>query len=244
MKKILFFTLFITTLFATSNEFQNKKVFSEKEAKELLNDFIGMTGESQEKFNKMISITIKDENWQKASNSFYIKKNSVKLVKGAKQEVKIPDWKEALKFYKQSVIKSDNTLSAYQGLSLINQFFMFMDSSNNSTKSIKEEILDEYIPIFAEVLKKRGYCYGYTNLMKYEGNYNKNYEKALIIGNEGLGICKKQLSEKKIPSWLEMNYRKDFVRIKNIKKLKDEGKIIIEADLSAKTENKASNKVK
>jgi hypothetical protein len=238
---ILFFiqsTAFGNSIFSTENPFSNngtekkeKKVnknksnknFTKKEARGLVHDFVQITGESELNFEKMLEITIQDDNWQKANKLFFRETKDIDLpkVKGRQVKAKIPKWREALNHFKQSVLISKNVISAYQGLTIVNQHFTVLTPKTEYAPNIKENVLDEYMPVFTKLLKEKGYCYGYTYYLKYTLNYENNLDKAISIGEIGYPICQKQLNDKKIPKWLDLAFRKDFVKAKTIKRVRN-----------------------
>lgn len=91
--------------------------------------------------------------------------------------------KEALIEFDKSLKLNKNVLSAYQGLTIIYDYY----PKNN-------EIIDKYKYKFAESLMKNQICLGYLSLgqMYKDGQtVSKNYQKSFEIFEKGKSICKK-----------------------------------------------------
>lgn len=190
------------------------KTYTKAEAKTFLYDFRSMTGESEENFNKMIEITVNDKDWQDGTNSF---KNDFKEIDihGAKKV--IPKWKPALESFKKSVVEKHNVISAFDGLTIVSQYFTGYEGG----KEISKNVIENNLPIFANLLAEKGYCYGYLYSVKSALEYNNNLDLALKYGEAGFPICAKQLADKKIEKWVDLEFRKLYVKAKQIKRERD-----------------------
>lgn len=190
------------------------KVYTKKEAKVLLGDFMFITGENELNFNKMIELAVSDKDWQEAENTF---RNDFKEIDIHGSRKVIPEWKKALDLYRKSVIEKHNVLSAFEGLSILEKYFMGMEGGDE----IRKNVIENNLPIFAHLLAEKGYCYGYFYSVKSAVKYEKKLELGLQYGNEGFPVCAKQFADKKIPFWIDLEFRKSYVQAKQLKRLKD-----------------------
>lgn len=219
MYKILFLT---GTLFAslllnakTLDEIQKPhKTYTRDETSKMISEFIQITGESQIELNKMIAQTVNDKDWQTGTNSF---KNDFKTVDIHGSKKVIPQWKPSLVAYKKSVTESKNIISAYQGLTIVAMYFTGLPTGDQVTESV----IKEFLPIFSNTLAEKGYCYGYLYSIKNALDYENKIDLAVEIGDRGFPICAKQVSDKKIPKWIDMEFRKEYVKAKNLKRMRD-----------------------
>ncbi len=240
-KKVLIFlgvSCLLTNLFASNpNEYFSNTPTKSKEkefklTKEnlkkniLVGDFVRITGDTEENFNKYIDIALKDKEFLEANNAFYNEKKPFQVPEGyeaAKNVPKeLPDWRKALEKLHISATKNNNVLAAYQGLTMINNFFGVMSPTKKSAPTVIENIMDKYMIDFTDKLKGKGYCYGYMYQQKYYLNYANDIEKAIYVGEIGKEICKEQLKNKKIEPWQEFQIRKDFVKAKTFQNIRYE----------------------
>lgn len=248
MKKNKTFIMFIgvscliTNLFASNpNEYFSNNTNSKSQKKEntfkltketlkkniLVGDFVKITGDTEDNFNKYIEIALKDKDFLEANNAFFNEKKPFQVPKGyeiANKNVpkELPDWRKTLEKLHISATKNNNILAAYQGLTIINNFFGIMSPTKKSAPTVIENIMDKYMVDFTDKLKSKGYCYGYLYQQKYYLNYSNNVEKAIYVGEIGKEICKEQLKNKKIEPWQEFQVRKDLVKAKTFQNIRHE----------------------
>lgn len=240
MKKTILLTMFVLFLgqsvyaknvfhngYSESDKKKEKKelTFSKKEALTILHDFTSITGDTEFNLHKYLDSAQKDPNWIKANVAFFKERRDVTFPKdypNKKFKSKIPKWKEALEFYYKSVEERGNILSAYLGLSLINKHFGMFTPRTGMPASISDKVIKKFLPLFARTLRQKGYCYGYLYETRYYVDYQNDIEQALALGEIGTKVCKKQLGEKLIPYWLDLNLRKEVVRAKSIQYVRHE----------------------
>jgi hypothetical protein len=182
-------------------------------------EFLLVTGETKENFNKYAEEAAKDQYWVQANKAFYFETKDIKI---KKINSKIPKYKKALKLFKKSVLKNNTLLSAYQGLNITVKYFTMITPDKNFRDQLIKNILKEYLYFFAKKLTDKGYCYGYFYKLKFEVDYMKDYENAVKTGDRGYDICKTQLSRKEIPKWLDKYFREKYVKAKTVLFLREE----------------------
>jgi len=238
-KKALIVTLILVTFNLTlsaNNFFSNKKEvsfngnkqaveenkqeakFTRKFANLVVGDFMEITGENEFQYNKYLDTAMKDKDWLKANEYFYFEKKIIDLKGIAK--AKIPKWKKALELYKISSDKG-NILASYQGINLITKYFTQLNPTMDNGQDVIENIINKYMGTFSEKLREKNYCYGYLYNLRYYVNYKNDIGKAISVGEMGYPICKDQLSKKLIPKWLDLAFRKDFVKAKTIVRVRE-----------------------
>lgn len=192
----------------------------------LTGDFVKITGDTEENFNKYIEISLKDKEFLEANNAFFNEKKPFQVPEGyeaaANVPKELPDWRKSLEKLHISATKNNNILAAYEGLSMINNFFGIMSPNKKSAPTVIENIMDKYMIDFTDKLKAKGYCFGYIYQQKYYLNFANNVEKAIYVGEIGKEVCKEQLKNKKIEAWQEFQIRKDFVKAKTFQNVRYE----------------------
>jgi len=184
-------------------------------------EFLSITGETKENFIKYAEEAANDKYWVEANKAFYFETRDAKI---KNYNAKIPKYKKALKFFKESVKENKTILSAYQGLQLTVKYFTFIspDTSKGDFKDLLiRDILKKYLDYFSTFLMKKNYCYAYFQKIKFQVDYLNDYEAAKKTGDIGYPICKKQLEEGKIPKWLDKYFRMKYVKAKTILKLRN-----------------------
>jgi hypothetical protein len=211
----LFASLVLNAKTYTIEEIQKPhRTYTRDEAAQMIPEFTQITGESQVELNKMIAKTVNDKDWQTGTNSF---RNDFKTVDIHGSKKVIPQWKPALVAYKKSVNESGNIISAYQGLTIVAMYFTGLPAGDQVTESV----INEFLPVFSKTLAEKGYCYGYLYSIKNALDYENKIDLAVEIGERGLPICAKQVSDKKISKWIDIDFRKEFVKAKNLKRMRD-----------------------
>lgn len=123
----------------------------------LKSDFISSTGD--EDFDLYLENSIQDQDWRVANYLFAFEgvvkeySNSGPKSKAQLKKGSFEDYESALHYFKESVDKTGNVLSAYQGFRIIEKFFMYVSKNNHITR--------EYLPAFTKVLADKKYCLGY-----------------------------------------------------------------------------------
>lgn len=200
MKKILLMIIpFI--LMATSIE----------TAKKMYSDFLYMTGENNTKFQKMLQQTVQDQYWVKAVKTLKSKTDvyQTKTQNGKVFKMKVPKIELVLKHLYDSTIQNNNVLSAFAGETLIDEHLLFVPYR---TKKMNK-LIHKYMPVFAKMLVKHNYCYGYLSLTRYYMYFKHDINQAYQTAKQGFSICKSQ----KVPSWLKLNMRKEYAKTKVLK---------------------------
>lgn len=193
----------------------NKK-FNEKEISKIIKDFKFITGETDENYKKQLQISSNDKNFISGINSIFLEKRQIQLTED--QKVFIPNYKEALEYFKNSCETKNNPHAAFVGLDILTNFNM-MIPSKQSNPEITKDIIDKYMPIFSKTLQEKGYCYGYLYQVRYYSAYKNDFDRAVLTGDKGIEVCKKQLQEKKIQQWIDIAFRKEYVKAKTILEL-------------------------
>ncbi len=146
--------------------------------------FLKDTGESPENLNKFIQIAIKDKNWQEA-NYFLNKSKTLRHLKtrNIDTNVMVPDYDKALESFFLSVRNNRNILSAYQGMSILEDQFMLMG---------RNAFTDKYMRPFSDVLARQNYCKGFLYYGRtYESKFGTlDLNRANKIFSDGEKICK------------------------------------------------------
>lgn len=198
-----------------------KKTFNKKELETFLKDYKKTTGETDEGFKKQLEFSSKDEYFQTGLNSIFLEKKLIELP--TKQKVFIPNWKEALENFKKSAELRKNPHAAFIGLDIVNNF-QLTSPSQHTGQEITKDVIDVYMPIFSKTLSESGYCYGYLYQVKFYSSYRTDYDKAMKIGEAGVSVCEKQIKEKRIYLWIDLGFRKEFVKAKTILQLQEKKK--------------------
>lgn len=193
----------------------------------LTKDFVEITGETEENFKIFIDQALKDKYFIEANEIFFTQTKNVEYPKdysGNKNlsNKKIPNWKDSLDKLYHSATVNNNIIAAYQGQTMINNFFGLMAPNKKSAPRVIKNVMDKYMLGFTEKLKSKGYCYGYLYNMRYYLKYSGEVDKAIYVGDIGKGICKSQLDNKKIPEWLDSYFRRDYVQAKTFQYIRHE----------------------
>ena len=240
MKKIVvLFLLSLFTLHATENVFNDKtldekikikKHLSLKKVKMYFSDFIDITGESKENFNKMINEAYnKDIHFLRAIDKFSKFDKAIKFkyydpTIGENKNVKsyIPDYEYIFNELHESVSKYHNILSAYKGSEFIGKTILMLDSTGKISSPQVHTLINKHYPIFIKTLSDRGYCYGYSmgvNFYADTSEYARDKSKFNYFLKKGYPICKTQFENKKIPKFLYISLARQF-SIENAKKMR------------------------
>jgi len=184
----------------------NKKFIENK-----LEDFPFLMGVSDKEFKDLVNRYINDSFWMKANEWFYDKRKWKKYGKAS-----IPRINKVLKYLDLST-KNGNVLAAFQGSILIKRIFsgyIPIIPKYILKQIVKSKEIKIYYKDFIDLLLRHNYCFAYSEALKYYAYVDNNIDKAYKIGLNGIKVCRNQLNNKKIPRWMDVAMRSDFVKFK------------------------------
>jgi len=237
---LLIILLFLTSSLLSGNVFNDKdidekiiiqKTLKIKHVKRIFNDFLFITGESEERFNSMLSEAYKkDIHFLRAMSALSNFNKKVKInfydpsvAKHKLIKSSIPDYNFIFNELHESIIKYNNILSAYEGAALIGQRILMLDSTGEISSSDVHKLINTHYPIFIKTLVDQSYCYGYSlgvNFYDSNSEFAKDKKKYTFFIKKGFPLCKTQYSKKEIPKFLYM--------VLATKKARDDSLIVLE----------------
>lgn len=186
----------------------------------LYNDYTIVTGDSEENYHKYLHLATQDDRWQQAQ--YLLTKTRISLSYPDRFKDKqpsdffraSPDWLKGLHYLGLYVVDSDNPVAAYEGLTIIANIIMPFFPDKTKDEDFNKKVLQKYTPIFLKTLESKGFCYASYLGLRYEWYYGDERYDAMAKYKDSIKKCKDQLEEKKIPYWVDEQFRTLFYKVK------------------------------
>ena len=224
MFKILGSLLIATALFA---HVELGKVISKKEFHEytkdeikqsfLVNDYAFITGDSELNFNNYLDQAVLDKDWQKAQNALFREYRAIPnppsgFPVGLIKDRGTANWIDTIRYLGSYVQRSGNPVAAFQGLSIIANYVLVFYPDKNIQRDFFDEIVAKYMPMFADALYQKRFCYGAYMKLFFDWQYSDNRYEAIDKVKDGKGICSSQLQSGLIQPYIEEDFRLLFAK--------------------------------
>jgi hypothetical protein len=211
MNKLILLLLINISLFGSAREeglaiFLNKFSFAHAQQIESFKKYIEMTGEKKETALLDLKKAYKLKEWKEVIFDLYFYKPKQTIKIGMKEKTfNGPDLNKILRKEVKIVKETGNPYIAYQGLKLIESYFLM---------SKPNKLVRRSMPVLIKPLLKRNYCIGHLYNARLHMPDFGSYElkKAVKLLENANIVCKNQVKNRNIPSYLSQNI--DLLEVK------------------------------